>query len=145
MAREARSDPQPQLDTEKLMPLVRIDHAVGKPSAYRAAISKGVHDAMTSTFNVPDDDRFQIIGEHAPGTIVHAPSYLGIDYSDELVVIQITCNEGRTLDQKKRLFAAIADNLVASPGLRREDVFVNLVEVKKENWSFGNGVAQYAT
>jgi 4-oxalocrotonate tautomerase len=127
------------------MPLVRIDHAAGKSPAYRAAISKGVHDAMTSTFNVPDDDRFQIIGEHAPGTaIAHAPSYLGIEYSDELVIIQITCNEGRTLYQKKRLFAALADNLIVSPGLRREDVFVNLVEVKKENWSFGNGVAQYA-
>jgi 4-oxalocrotonate tautomerase len=127
------------------MPLVRIDHAAGKPPAYRAAISKSVHDAMTSTFNVPNDDRFQVIGEHAPGTaIVHAPSYLGIEYSDELVIIQITCNEGRTLDQKKRLFAAIVDNLVASPGLRREDIFVNLVEAKKENWSFGNGLAQYA-
>ena len=128
------------------MPLVRIDHAAGKPQAYRAAISKSVHDAMMRTFNVPDDDRFQIIGEHAPGTaMVHPASYLGIVYSDELVIIQITCNEGRTLDQKKRLFAALADNLAASPGLRREDVFVNLVEVKKENWSFGNGVAQYAT
>jgi len=127
------------------MPLVRIDHAAGKPPAYRAAISQGVHDAMTSTFNVPKDDRFQVIGEHAPGAVVHAPSYLGIDYSDDLVIIQITCNEGRTLDQKKRLFAAIADNLVASPGLRREDVVVSLVEAKKENWSFGNGVAQYAT
>ena len=127
------------------MPLVRIDHVAGKPPSYRVEISKGVHDAMTSTFNVPDDDRFQIIGEHAPGgAIVHPPSYLGIVYSDELVIIQITCNEGRTIDHKKRLFAALADNLVASPGLRREDVFVNLVEVKKENWSFGNGVAQYA-
>ena len=127
------------------MPLVRIDHAAGKPPAYRAAISQGVHDAMTSTFNVPEDDRFQVIGEHAPGAVVHAPSYLGIDYSDDLVIIQITCNEGRTLDQKKRLFATIADNLAASPGLRREDVVVSLVEAKKENWSFGNGVAQYAT
>jgi 4-oxalocrotonate tautomerase len=127
------------------MPLVRIDHAAGKPPGYRAAISKSVHDAMTSTFNVPDDDRFQIIGEHAPGTaIVHSPSYLGIVYSEELVIIQIVCNEGRTLDQKKRLFAALADNLVANPGLRREDVFVNLVEVEKENRSFGNGLAQYA-
>src|SRR5271169_853928 len=130
---------------ENAMPLVRIDHAAGKPPAYRAAISQGVHDAMTSTFNVPKDDRFQVIGEHVPGAVVHAPSYLGIDYSDDLVIIQITCNEGRTLDQKKRLFAAIADNLVASPGLRREDVVVSLVEAKKENWSFGNGVAQYAT
>lgn len=128
------------------MPLVRIDHAAGKPAAYRAAISQGVHDAMARTFNVPGDDRFQIIGEHAPGTaIVHAPSYLGVEYSDDLVIIQITCNDTRTLDQKKALFAAIADNLGQSASLRREDIIVSLVEVKKENWSFGNGIAQYAT
>jgi 4-oxalocrotonate tautomerase len=127
------------------MPLVRIDHAAAKPPPYRGAISRGVHDAMVSTFNVPDDDHFQVIGEHAPGTaIVHAPSYLGIEYSDELVIIQITCNDTRTIDQKKALFAAIADNLAKKPGLRRQDVVINLVEVKKENWSFGNGVAQYA-
>jgi 4-oxalocrotonate tautomerase len=127
------------------MPLVRIDHAAGKPASYRAAISQGVHDAMVSTFNVPDDDHFQIIGEHAPGiAIVHAPSYLGIKYSDELVIIQITCNDTRTIDQKKALFANIADNLAQRPGLRRQDIVINLVEVKKENWSFGNGEAQYA-
>jgi 4-oxalocrotonate tautomerase len=127
------------------MPLVRIDHAAGKPAAFRAALSQGVHDAMQATFNVPPDDRFQILSEHAPGAeIVRPASYIGIEYSDELTIIQITCNDTRSLDQKKALFAAIADNLAANPGLRREDVLVSLVEVKKENWSFGNGVAQYA-
>jgi 4-oxalocrotonate tautomerase len=71
-------------------------------------------------------------------------STLGIEYSRDLTVIQITCNDGRTVEQKRALFAAIADNLVDRAGLRREDVFVNLVEVGKENWSFGNGLAQYA-
>ena len=86
---------------------------------------------MIRTFDVPNDDRFQIVGEHAPGSaIVHPPHYLDIEYSDELVVIQITCND----TQKKPLFAAVADNLTRSPGLRREDLVVNLVEVKKENW-----------
>ena len=127
------------------MPFVRIDLIHGKPAEYRRAIGDVVYEAMRQTINVPEGDRFQVIGEHAPGAVVHPPSYLGIDYSDDLVIIQITCNEGRTLDQKKRLFAALADNLAASPGLRREDVVVSLVEAKKENWSFGNGVAQYAT
>lgn len=127
------------------MPLVRIDHPDGRDEAYRAALSKGVHDALTSAFGVPQDDRFQIVSEHRAATaIVHAPTYLGIAYSDDLVLIQITCNEGRTVDQKQALYAAIADNLTSSPGLRREDVVISLVEVKKENWSFGNGLAQYA-
>src|SRR3954453_17572265 len=127
------------------MPLVRIDHAAGKFASYRAAISQGVHEAMVRTFDVPEDDRFQVICEHVAGTgVVHAPRYLGIEYSDELVIIQITCNDTRTLDQKRALFEAIAANLAQKPGLRPQDVIISLVEVKRENWSFGNGVAQYA-
>jgi phenylpyruvate tautomerase PptA (4-oxalocrotonate tautomerase family) len=127
------------------MPLVRIDLAAGHSPEGRAAIARGVHDAMVDTFAVPPDDRFQIITEHASTTeIVHAPSYLGIEYSDGLIFIQITCNDTRNADQKKALYAAIADNLTADPGVRREDIFISIVEVKKENWSFGNGIGQYA-
>ena len=126
------------------MPLVRIDHAPGKPASYREALSKGVHAALQSVFGVPEHDLFHILREHGPGTIRHAPNYLGIDYSDELVILQITVNDGRTLEQKKTLFATIADNLARDPGVRRQDVMINLLEVKKENWSFGNGLAQYA-
>jgi 4-oxalocrotonate tautomerase len=127
------------------VPLVRIDLPVGKSVAYRAALAQGVQDALVAKFNVPPDDRFQIISEHAPGTeIVRTPGYLGLTYSDDFTVIQITCNDTRNLEQKKALYAAIVDNLAANPGLRREDVFISLVEVKKENWSFGNGLAQYA-
>jgi 4-oxalocrotonate tautomerase len=128
------------------MPLVRINHPAGKPASFRAAISRGVYQAMLDSFNVPVDDRFQVLSESGPGTeIVRPLQYLGITYSDDLTIIQITCNEGRTVEQKKALYAAIADNLVRDTGLRREDIFINLVEVKKENWSFGNGIAQYAT
>lgn len=126
------------------MPLVRIDHPAGKGAAYRDALSKGIYAAMRATFNVPEDDNFQVIGEHGGSAIVHPSNYLGMDYSNDLVVIQITCNEGRSLEQKKALFAIIADNLAVNPGLRREDIVVNLIEVRKENWSFGNGIAQYA-
>ena len=89
-------------------------------------------------------DRFQVHTDHPPARLVFDPSYLGIARSAGVVFIQITLSAGRTLQQKKALFAAIARNLGTSPGVRPEDVFVNLVEVLKENWSFGNGVAQYA-
>ena len=79
------------------------------------------------------------------GNFLFDPDYLGIRRSDDLVMIQITWNEGRTADQKKALYKAISDGLAAAPGVRPEDVFINLVEVKKENWSFGNGVAQYVS
>jgi phenylpyruvate tautomerase PptA (4-oxalocrotonate tautomerase family) len=125
------------------MPLVRIDMCKGKDAAYRQAISRSVHQALTSV-GVPPDDRFQIFSELPPENFVFDPSYLGIQRSENLVMIQITWNEGRTLEQKKALFRSIADGLASAPGLRQEDVLVNLVEVKKENWSFGRGVAQYA-
>ena len=127
------------------MPLVRIDVPKNKSAEHRQAISQGVQRALVETFNVPKDDLFQVIGEHATDTeLVHAPSYMGISYTDDFTVIQLTVSDTRSLDQKKALFKRIVDHLAESPGLRRQDVFINLVETKKENWSFGNGEAQYA-
>jgi 4-oxalocrotonate tautomerase len=127
------------------MPLVRIAVPNSLPAEARRAISKGVHLALRETFGVPEDDLFHIITEHRPGEeLVRPSSYLGIAYSNDLVILQLTVSDTRTVEQKKRLYARIAELLAQSPGLRREDVFINLVEVKKENWSFGNGEAQYA-
>jgi len=125
------------------MPLVRIDLRRGKPPAYRRAICDGVYRALRETFNVPENDRFLIVNEHDADNFIHADSYLGIAYSDDLVLIQITVSDTRTTATKQALFARIADLLAENPRLRKEDVFVNLVECKTENWSFGNGVAQY--
>jgi len=125
------------------MPLVRIDLRKGKDTTYREEIGLIVHDALISV-GVPKDDHFQVITEHEPPNLVFDPAYLGIRRSEDLVMIQITWNEGRTVEQKKALYKAIANGLAGKPGLRREDVFVSLVEVRRENWSFGNGIAQYA-
>lgn len=125
------------------MPLVRIDLKKGKDADYRQKIGHVVYEALLSV-GVPKDDRFQVINEHGDGNFLFDPNYLNIARDDDLVIIQITWNEGRSLDQKKALYKAIADGLAASPGVRPENVFISLVEVKKENWSFGNGLAQYA-
>jgi len=98
---------------------------------------------MVETINVPADDRFQIIQEHPRERLVADRRYLGIERSDDVVFIQITLNLGRTLEQKRALYRTIADKLAVSPGLRREDILVSLVEVPKENWSFGNGEMSY--
>jgi 4-oxalocrotonate tautomerase len=126
------------------MPLVRIDLAEGKPAEYRHGIGEVVYDAMISTLNVPKDDRFQVITEHRPSNLVIDPTYLGIKRSPECVIIQVTLNDGRTVDQKRAFYKTVADGLHDRLKLRREDVFINLVETRKENWSFGNGEAQYA-
>jgi 4-oxalocrotonate tautomerase len=127
-----------------VMPLVRISLATGHASSQIATISKGVHRAMVDTFNVPVDDVFQVITEHMPATgLAITPAFLGVEHTANAVFVQITCSDGRSIEQKKALYAKIADN-VAEGGVRREDVIINLVETKRENWSFGIGLAQYA-
>jgi phenylpyruvate tautomerase PptA (4-oxalocrotonate tautomerase family) len=126
------------------MPLVRIELRRGKSSAYKKAICDGIYRAMIDTFAVPQEDRFMIVTEHDDDGLIYSNNYLDIARSEDFVIIQITANDTRSLDQKKALFARIAALLTENPGVRKEEVFINLVEVKKENWSFGNGIAQYA-
>ena len=126
------------------MPLVRIDLKRGKSAAHKKAICDGIYRAMLETFSVPKEDRFMVVTEHGDDDFIYSDNYLDIARSNDLVIIQITANDTRTVDQKKAFFAKIAALLSENPGLRKEDIFINLVEVKKENWSFGNGIAQYA-
>lgn len=126
------------------MPLVHIALRAGKPEPYRQALFDGIYGALRETFAVPEDDQFMALTEHDAASFRYGRSYLGIARSDDLVFIQITANDTRTLEQKKALFRGIAQRLSDRPGLRPEDVFVSLVEVRKENWSLGNGLAQYA-
>jgi 4-oxalocrotonate tautomerase len=126
------------------MPLVRVSLRRGKSDDYKKAIGDGVYRAMREAFDIPEEDRFVVVSEHSESEFQFSKTYLDIARSDDLVIIQITANNTRTVDQKKALFAKIAELLSVSPGLRKEDVFINLVDVPKENWSFGNGVAQHA-
>src|ERR1700744_556629 len=121
-----------------------IDIRKGKAAAYRREIGRVFYEARVGG-GVPPKDRFQVVNEHDADNFLYDADYLGIHRTDDLVMIQITWNEGRTVEQKKALFKTIADGLKAAIGLRTEDVLIDLIEVKKENWSFGNGIAQYAT
>jgi len=125
------------------MPLVRIDLRRGKSPAYRKAIGEGAYHALRETFTVPDEDRFIVVNEHDDDNFIYSATYFGIERSSDLVILQITVSNTRTIEQKKALYARIVAALAEDPGLRPQDVFINLVEVAKENWSFGNGVAQY--
>lgn len=126
------------------MPFTRISLKPGKPAAYRTALMDQIYEAMRETFDVPEDDRFMTVTEHGDGSFDVGRTYLGIDRSDNVVLIQITANNTRSVAQKKALYKRIAERLADDPGVRPEDVFINLVEVPKENWSFGLGEAQYA-
>ena len=125
------------------MPLTRVSLRRGKSAAYRQAILEGLYLAMRETFNVPEGDRFMTISEHDEDGFIYDPNYLGIQRSDDLVMIQLTVSNTRPLEQKKRLYRSIVEHLTRNPGLRPEDILINLVEVLPENWSFGHGEAQY--
>ncbi len=127
------------------MPLVRIDLQKGKDAAFRQKAARIVYEAMVAAAGVPKNDRFQIIGEHSADNFIFDPDFLGIHRTNDLIIVQIFFNEGRSVAQKQALYQAIAEGLSSSLKVRPEDVFITLVEVKKENWSFGNGVAQYAS
>jgi phenylpyruvate tautomerase PptA (4-oxalocrotonate tautomerase family) len=116
----------------------------GKTAAYRKAILDGLHQALHETFNVPHDNGFMTITEHDEDNFRYSKSYLGIERSDDVVFMQLTVNHTRTLEQKKALYRRIVELLASSPGVRPEDIFINLVEVAPENWSLGHGLAQYA-
>ena len=126
------------------MPLVRVSIREGQSPAFRAAVGDGIHRAMVAAIDVPPDDRFQIFSEHRQDELIYDPAYLGIARGNGFLVIQITLNAGRTLEKKRALYRAIAENLAADPGVRPEDILVTLTEVPKENWSFGKGAASYA-
>ena len=125
------------------MPLVRITVARGLGAERLSAMGAAVHQALVTVAKAPADDRFQVIEEVAPEAVVFSPSYLGIDHRAPLAFIQVFMNVGRTVEVKKALYAALADAVAATAPIRREDVIVNLVEVPKENWSFGGGLMSY--
>jgi len=129
---------------ETTMPLARIDLIEGKSAEYRRTIGEVVYQAMIGVLKAPKDDRFQVITEHEVGDFIFDPTYLGISRTPDCVFIQLTLNKGRTVAVKQAFYKAVADGLHERLKMRREDVFISLVEVDKENWSFGNGVAQYA-
>jgi phenylpyruvate tautomerase PptA (4-oxalocrotonate tautomerase family) len=126
------------------MPLLHISLCAGKPEAYRQAIFDSLYRAMRDTLNVPEDDQFMTITEHGAANFRTGNAY-GVTRSADVVYIQITVFSTRTAEQKKALFRRIAELLGESPGIRPEDVFVNVLDAAPENWSVGHGLAQFAS
>ena len=126
------------------MPLVRIDLSKKYSESFAKQVGNIIYSVMREQINVPEDDKFQIITRHDESELNIPKSYLGIEYSEGIIFIQATISFGRSTDLKKNLFKAICDSLVNNLQVRPQDVFINLIEVNKENWSFGNGEMQYA-
>jgi 4-oxalocrotonate tautomerase len=127
------------------MPLVRIDLPKGISPAEKNAISEGVHRALVESINVPEQDKFQVISERDAHDLIVAESYLDIPHTGHTALVQIFLNEGRSTELKKALYHRVAEKISQVSSIKAADVIINLVEVKRENWSFGNGIAQYAS
>lgn len=125
------------------MPLVDITLKPGKSPAYKTALFDGIYAALRKTFNVPEDDRFMSVSERGADDFSFSRSYLGMDRSDDFIILRITVSNTRTLAQKQALYRAIVDHLGRDPGVRPDDIFINLIEVTLEDWSFGRGIAHY--
>jgi phenylpyruvate tautomerase PptA (4-oxalocrotonate tautomerase family) len=125
------------------MPLIHISLRAGKPEIYRQAIFDSLHRAMRETLDVSEGNQFMTISEHDAANFRYGNAY-GVARTDDVVYVQITVFNTRTAEQKKALFRRIAELLGESPGIWPEDVFVNLLEAAKENWSVGHGLAQFA-
>lgn len=126
------------------MPLVKIFLRKGKPPEYLRLMSDAIHEALVSEAGVPEDDKFHLIREMEPDHLVAHPSYGNVVRGEDLVVVEITLNSGRSVDVKKALYRRISRNLAREIELRSDDLLVSLVEVDPVNWSFGKGLATYA-
>jgi phenylpyruvate tautomerase PptA (4-oxalocrotonate tautomerase family) len=121
------------------MPFARIDLAQGKTQEYRATVADVVYQGIVGVLKAPDGDRFMVIGEHKPENFVYDPNFLNVKRTSDLIIIQVTSTVGNTKEQKVAFFKQIANDLHQRLGVRREDVFISLVFVDREDWSFGNG------
>jgi len=123
------------------MPLTRISLVRGKSPEYLRALSDSLHRALVEAFEVPPDDRFQIIHQHEPGELVFDLHYLGGPRSDDFVLFQITVGRPRSTATKAAFYRRLVEGLAEVPGLRPEDVMVVISTTQLDDWSFAGGVA----
>jgi 4-oxalocrotonate tautomerase len=135
----------PNTDEDAIMPLVRIDISKTASRERIRDIGNAVYNAMIAVANVPPNDRFQVVTRHEPDEIIYPEEgYLGIDYTPDLIILQVTWVGGRSTEVKKKFYQLIADEIHAKQGVRKQDIWINLVDSGREDWSFGNGEMQYA-
>jgi 4-oxalocrotonate tautomerase len=130
---------------ETAMPLARIDVSKDAPAERIKVVSDAIYSAMVEIANVPFHDKFQVITRHAADEIIYPnEGYLGMTYTKDLILIQITWVGGRSTEVKKKFYKRIADEIHERAHVRKEDIWISLVDSDREDWSFGNGEMQYA-
>jgi phenylpyruvate tautomerase PptA (4-oxalocrotonate tautomerase family) len=125
------------------MPFVEIFAPARRPVAQHRQVADAVHRALVAAIGIPTDDRFQVIMPSAGTDLIYDPSYLGIERSPAFTLVRITLRRGRSVEQKRALYRAIAEEVSQATDIRPDDVMVVLVENDLPDWSFGKGIAQY--
>jgi phenylpyruvate tautomerase PptA (4-oxalocrotonate tautomerase family) len=126
------------------MPLVKINLRKGRSAEEKDAIASAIQSALVSNLGIPDEDRYQLFDEYDEENFRHTDGYLGLEYSDRLLMLEITFLVGRDDELKKALLAEINRNLVAAGVVGEDDVFILISEIGRANVSFGKGLAQRA-
>ena len=127
------------------MPLVKIHVLEGQYDERRLGnVSKAVQDALMSILKVPPDDFFQIIHELPRNRFLHTPSFLGLKYSDDFIVLELAFISGRPKETRLALLKELNARIVAGAGISPDDLMIQLIEGPGENFSFGQGLAQRA-
>jgi phenylpyruvate tautomerase PptA (4-oxalocrotonate tautomerase family) len=121
------------------MPFARIDLLHGKPADYRATLADIVYRGILDVLKAPDGDKFIVVGEHSSENLIYDPKFLGFDRSPDFILIQVTSTVGNEPTTKFAFYQFIADELKAKLNVRPDDIMINLVFVKREDWSFGAG------
>lgn len=122
------------------MPFTRISLHAGKSPDYLRALSDGLHRALVEAFEVPPDDRFQAIHQHAPGELVFDSNYNGGPRSDDWVLFDIRAGRPRRTEVKREFYRRLVELLGQSPGIAPADIMVVITTTEREDWSFADGL-----
>lgn len=126
------------------MPLTRVSMIKSRSLEAKNEIRDIIGQVIVDHLKVPSDDRFLIIEELEKENFNFHPTCLEIERSDELLIVQIFLNIGRPTEMKKEFYKELSKQLHQSANVRTEDLFINLIEVTQDNWSYGDGIAQFA-
>jgi 4-oxalocrotonate tautomerase len=122
---------------EAKMPLTQIFFKGDRPESFRRAVSEGVHRAMVEAYNVPASGKFHVVTQVKDADLFFDQTYAGVQRSSNFIFIQLTAANTRITDQKQAFFKRTAELLGQDPGIRTEDIAIDIVENAKENWFFG--------
>jgi len=126
------------------MPLLRIDLYKGRTEAERKTLLDTLHRAMLAAFKVPERDRYQVVHEHDPATMLMEDTGLNIPRTEKFVFVQVTTRP-RTREEKENFYRLVVEDLEKTCGIAPTDVMINMVTCTDEDWSFGLGRAQFLT